>query len=71
MKIRKMLQKFFDKEIIGPIYRNNNLYYVSLDDKRKDIYEIDINEKICKKAEIPSSTIQAYLKIKENFPKFK
>lgn len=71
MKIRKMLQKFFDKEIVGLIYRNNNLYYVSLDDKSEEIYEINLNEGICSKVEISLPTLQTYVRIKEDFPKFK
>lgn len=71
MKIRKMLQKFFDKEIVGPIYRNNNLYYVSLDDINEDVYEINLNEGLSSKVEIPLTTLQTYEIIKEFFPKFK
>ena len=71
MKIRKMLQKFFDKEIVGSIYRHDNLYYVSLDDKNENIYAINLNERKYSKAEISSSILQTYLKVNEHFPKFK
>jgi hypothetical protein len=71
MKIRKMLQKFFDKEIVGPIYRNNNLYYVSLDDINEDVYEINLNEGTYEKVDTSLEVLQSYLKINEHFPKFK
>ena len=66
-----MLQKFFYKEIVGPIYRNNNLYYVSLDDKNEDVYEINLNEGTYKKVDTPLDVLQSYLKINEQYHRFK
>ena len=71
MKIRKMLQKFFDKEIDGSIYRHDNLYYVSLDDKNEDVYEINLNEGTYEKVDTTLEVLHSYLKINEHFPKFK
>ena len=71
MKIRKMLQKFFDKEIVGSIYRNNNLYYVSLDDKNEDVYEINLNEGTYEKVDTSLEVLQSYLKINEQCHRFK
>ena len=62
---------FFDKEIVGPIYRNNNLYYVSLDDKNEDVYEINLNEGTYEKVDTSLEVLQSYLKINEQYHRFK